>query len=219
MVRTRWRRLEPRLTLVLLAVVAVLTACTAPEPGAGVVVRRTADPSGLRGAVLTQPYEVPDVTLTDTAGQAYNLRTTPSRPVTLVFFGYTNCPDVCIGVLSDVASAVRRMDPATRADVQVVFVTTDPARDDARATRTYLDRFDPAFTGLTGDLGTITRAAEGLGVAVEEMKQLPSGGYEVGHGAQLVGIGRDERAHVVWTPSTPIGDLIHDFTLFAQQQR
>lgn len=196
------------------------TACTSPQqPSSGVVVRKSADPSGLRGAVLTQPYDVPDVTLTDTAGQRYNLRTTPSRPVTLVFFGYSNCPDVCIGVLSDVASALQRVDPAVRGDIQMVFVTTDPARDDARTIRTYLDRFDPSFAGLTGDLATIKQAAEALGVAVEDMKKLPSGGYEVGHGAQVIGIGKDDRAHIVWTPSTPIGDLVADFTQFAAQQR
>lgn len=215
MVLTRWRPLAA-----LLLTLLVVTACTAPESsGSGVVVRRTADPSGLRGAVLAQPYDIPEVTLTDTSGQGFNLRTTPSRPVTLVFFGYSNCPDVCIGVLSDVASALQRVDPAVRGDIQMVFVTTDPARDDARTIRTYLDRFDPTFAGLTGDLGQITQAAESLGVAVEEMKRLPSGGYEVGHGAQVIGIGKDDRAHVVWTPSTPIGDLVHDFTLFAAQQR
>ncbi|GAB3704605.1 SCO family protein [Mariniluteicoccus flavus] len=210
-----------RLVGALLVAVALLSACTVPQEGSGVVVRRTGaeHPSGLRGAVLTQPYDVPEVTLTDTAGQRFNLRTTPSRPVTLVFFGYTNCPDVCIGVMSDVASALQRMDPAVRGDVQMVFITTDPARDDPKTVRAYLDRFDPSFSGLTGDLGDIKRAAEALGVAVEDMKKLPSGGYEVGHGAQVVGIGKDDRAHVVWTQSTPIGDLIHDFSLFAQQQR
>ena len=47
---------------------------------------------------------MPEVSLTDTSGRPYNLSTTPSKPVTLVFFGYTHCPDVCVAVLSDVSS-------------------------------------------------------------------------------------------------------------------
>ena len=114
----------------------------------------TADGS-YHGATLDEPYAVPETPLTDTDGEPYSLAADTDKPLTLVFFGYTHCPDICQVVMSNLASALTRLDEADREQVDVVFVTTDPARDDAQMLRTYLDRFDPAFVGLTGDLDTI----------------------------------------------------------------
>ena len=206
------------LPAVLLAVGLVLLAgCTvAPEKDAE---HGYADPAGYQGGTsLPEPYSMPDITLTDTAGQPYNLASSPSKPVTLLFFGYTKCPDVCVTVLADVATALQRMSSADRDHIQVVFVTTDPARDDGRRIRAYLDRFDPAFVGLTGRLATIKKAAVQVGVNIEGTKKLPSGGYEIGHSAQVIGF--DHASGVVlWTPETPIAALKHDFSLLVERAR
>ena len=86
----------------------LVSGCTSPS---SVRPSGMSDPLGYSGgSSLPDPYAMPDVTLTDTAEQPYNLANSPSRPVTLMFFGYTNCPDVCIAVLSDVALALQRMD-------------------------------------------------------------------------------------------------------------
>jgi protein SCO1/2 len=161
---------------------------------------------------------MPDMSLTDTSGRPYNLVTTPSKPVTLLFFGYTHCPDVCITVLSDVALAMKRLAPADRDQIQFIFVTTDPARDTEKPIRRYLDRFDPSFVGLTGPLPTIKRAATQVGVDIEGVEKLPSGGYEVGHSAQVIGFSRDSGV-VLWTPGTPIAALKHDFALLVERSR
>lgn len=213
-------RLSGVLQTVALLSVLLLAAvgCTAPaNPNA--VVRRSADPSGFVGSVVPTPYVMPDVSLTDTSGRSFNLRTSPSQPVTLMFFGYTHCPDVCITVLADVASALSRVDASARSQIQVLFVTTDPGRDTEKRIRTYLDRFDPSFIGLTGDIATIKKAAGRVGVEMEGRKKLPSGGYEVGHGAQVIGFDKSRQGVVLWTPSTPIADLMSDFTLLVDKQR
>ncbi|MGO1974431.1 MAG: SCO family protein [Propionibacteriaceae bacterium] len=206
---------------VLLGLVCCLAlACTAPgRDGSAGNVTRHGDSGGFRGAYLDDPYTMPEMTLTDTGGNDFNLRTTPSKPVTLVFFGYTNCPDVCLSVLADVATALNRMEPAQSDQIQLVFITTDPARDDEATIRSYLDRFDPSFVGLTGSIEGIKQVAGQVGVDIEGMKKLPSGGYEVGHSAQVVGFGSEQQASIVWTPSTPIGDLMHDFALLVDKQR
>lgn len=198
---------------------ALLAACSAkPDNPGGVVVQREEDPNGFDGGTsLGRPYHLPDIALTDTSGSHFNLRTSPSTKATLVFFGYTNCPDVCITVLADVAQALSRVDAAVRQQIQMIFITTDPKRDTGPVIRKYLDRFDPSFIGLTGKLDTIMKAAAGLGVDISGMKKLPSGGYEVGHTAQVVGFHADQDGSkrdgiVIWTPSTSIGDLKHDFT-------
>ena len=202
----------------LLAVgLVLLVGCTpVPEQSAA---QGYADPGGYTGGTsLPEPFPMPDVTLTDTAGQPYNMANSPSKPVTLLFFGYTHCPDVCITVLADVASALQRMPTTDRDHIQVVFVTTDPARDDGKQIRAYLDRFDPTFVGLTGRLATIKKAASQVGVGIEGMEKLPSGGYEVGHSAQVIGFDRTSGV-VLWTPETPIAALKQDFSLLVEQAR
>ena len=169
------------------------------------------DPDGgYHGAVLDQQYVVPETPLTDTDGAPYSLAADTEQPLTLVFFGYTNCPDICQVVMSTIASALTRLDEADRDRVEVVFVTTDPARDDEAALRTYLDRFDPSFVGLTGDLQTIIELADPLAVAVEQGEKLPSGGYEVTHGTQVTGINAEDRVPIVWTQGTSASDLADD---------
>jgi protein SCO1 len=157
---------------------------------------------GFHGAVLDQPYVVPDTALTDTDGESYSLAADTDRPLTLVFFGYSNCPDICQVVMSSLASALIRLDDQDRERVDVVFVTTDPARDDARTLRTYLDRFDPSFIGLTGDLETIIDIGKPLAVHVEQGERLPSGGYEVTHGTQVTAIDERDRVPILWTQGT-----------------
>ncbi len=207
-------------TVRLLLAVGLLLVVTGCTPAATpTLAGRDADPEGyLGGTSLPDPYAMPDASLTDSAGQSYNLASSPSKPVTLLFFGYTNCPDVCVAVLSDVALALQRMEPADRDQIQVVFVTTDPARDKPRQIRKYLRRFNPDFIGLTGSLATIKQAASQVGVDIEGMEKLPSGGYEVGHSAHVIGFSRNSGV-VVWTPGSSIGSLKHDFALLVDRSR
>ena len=204
-------------SLLALGVLLLISGCTAaPTAPTG---QRNADPAGYTGgSSLPEPYSMPEVSLTDTSGRPYNLSTTPSKPVTLLFFGYTHCPDVCIAVLSDVSLALQRLAPADRDQIQMVFITTDPARDQEKQIRRYLDRFNPTFVGLTGPMSTIKRAASDVGVEIEGMRKLPSGGYEVGHSAQVIGFSRNSGV-VIWTPGTPVGALKHDFALLVERSR
>jgi protein SCO1 len=204
-------------SLLALGVLLLISGCTAAPSAPSS--QRNADPAGyLGGSSLPDPYAMPQISLTDTSGRAYNLATTPSKPVTLLFFGYTHCPDVCITVLSDVSLALQRLTPADRDQIQLIFVTTDPARDKEKQIRSYLDRFNASFVGLTGPLPTIKRAASEVGVDIQGMKKLPSGGYEVGHSAQVIGFSRDAGV-VIWTPGTPIAALKHDFALLVERSR
>jgi protein SCO1/2 len=198
-------------------VLVLISGCIAAPSGPSG--QRIADPAGYTGgSSLPEPYSMPEISLTDTSGRPYNLATTPSQPVTLLFFGYTHCPDICVAVLSDVALAMQRLSAADRDQIQVIFVTTDPARDKEKQIRRYLDRFNPSFVGLTGPLSMIKRAATQVGVDIEGMKKLPSGGYEVGHSAQVIGFRRNSGV-VLWTPGTPIVALKHDFALLVERSR
>ena len=76
------------------------------------------DDDGLHGVVLPKPYDVPDVTLTDAAGKPYDLPADATKPLTLVFFGYTHCPDICQVVMANIASSLTRLDADQRAKVR-----------------------------------------------------------------------------------------------------
>ncbi|MGN6245291.1 MAG: SCO family protein [Motilibacteraceae bacterium] len=176
------------------------------------MVVKAQDDDGWHGALLDTPYAKPDLSFTNVDGGTFDLATDTTTPVTLVFFGYTNCPDVCSAVLADAASALRRAPADVRSKTQLVFITTDPARDTPHVIRAFLNRFDPSFVGLTGPMMRIEQAAEQLGVALTGTQKLPSGGYDVGHGAQLIGWGPGGRTTVVWTPGTAVGALREDVT-------
>ena len=184
------------LAAVLVGVALLATACGGDEE--------------LTGAVLTEPYVVPATSLTDTDGASYSLADSTDKRLTLVFFGYTNCPDICQVVMSTLASAMTRLDDADRKQVDVVFVTTDPARDDGAVLREYLDRFDPTFIGLTGPLQTIIDIGQDLAVAIEHGEKLPSGGYDVTHGTAVLGIDSGDEVPIVWTQGTSATQFASD---------
>ena len=192
----------------LLAAVALLASGCGGSPGPAASVVSGTDNGGYHGAHLDDPYVVPDITLTDAEGKPYSLAKDPA-PLKVVFFGYTNCPDICQAVMSTIASAVTRLDAAHRKQVQVDFVTTDPARDTGPALRSYLVRFDPSFVGVTGDLKQIIDLAEPLKVYLEKGKKLPSGGYEVDHSTYVFGVTGD-KAQLVWTQGTSPAQMAAD---------
>jgi protein SCO1 len=186
----------------------VLAGCgSSGEQGPAVQGLTVSDDDGYRGIKLDQPYAVPDVPLTDTDGHAFDLARQARR--TLVFFGYTNCPDICQTVMSTIASAVVRLPDADQAKLQVAFVTTDPARDTRTALRTYLDRFDPRFIGLTGQIGRIDRLGRPMGIEVTKGQKLPDGGYEVQHTTNVIAV-HDAKGDLVWTAATSPEDLAVD---------
>jgi protein SCO1/2 len=156
----------------------------------------------LSGAVLDQQYVVPSTPLTDDDGAAYTLTGSTEKRLTLVFFGYTHCPDICGVVMGTLASAMTRLDDADRKDVDVVFVTTDPARDTGPVLRRYLDHIDPSFIGVTGPLADIIEVGTGMHIAIDQGEKLPSGGYDVTHGTSVLGIDGHDRVPIVWNQDT-----------------
>ncbi|HET8663712.1 MAG TPA: SCO family protein [Nocardioides sp.] len=162
------------------------------------------------GAVLPRPYHAPATELTDTDGHPFSLADSTDKRLTLVYFGYTHCPDECPATMGTIASAMLQLDDADRRNVQVVFVTTDPARDTGPVIRDWLDNFSSSFVGLTGPLPTIKRVAIDVGIPVAKGKRLPSGGYDVTHGTQVLGLDGKNRIPVVWTLGTTAPELAHD---------
>ncbi len=205
-----------RQALVLAVVVTLLalSGCTSADLGAAASSVEALPTRGWHGTALTEPYAKPSVTLTDMNGRPFRIDRDTHRPVVLVVFGYTHCRWVCSRVLTDVAAALRPMDPGTRGRIQLLFVSVDPRRDTGAALRQYLAGFDPTFLGLTAPLPVVRMLGEDLGVPVTG-PQSDDADYTVGHGAQVVGFGPDGRAHLMWMPGTAPGDLRADLVRLA----
>lgn len=174
---------------------------------------------GFEGTALDNPLPVPDIALTDTSGEPYSLVRDTDKRLSLVFFGYSNCPDICQTVMASLAGAVNRLDDADRDQVEVIFVTTDPARDTETALRRYLDRFSPDFVGLTGDIDTIIDVGRPLAVYVSDGEELPTGGYDLGgHSTQITAIDSDDVAPVYWSQDTSQSEFADDIhTLLGEE--
>ena len=196
-----------RVTVALLAALAVSAGCaSSDEPGSDAAEHSGSHSSGFSGAVIQRPYPLPDQTFTDTAGRTFVPAEDADRRVTLVFFGYTHCPDVCNAVLANVASALRRADAEVRDQVELLFISTDPERDAPEVIRGYLDRFDPSYVGLTAPIETMQAAASSMHIAYAGKEPATGGGYEVSHGTQVTAF-RDGEARVVWMAETPVKGL------------
>ena len=212
----RFRRGTPGLLVAgALLATAGLAGCGGSDDGNPVVSGVSVnDDDGMHGAVLTTPYAWPEGTLVDTAGDEAALRDRLDKPLTLVFFGYTKCPDICQAVMANLASANARLDPDQADDVATWFVTTDPARDDPATLRDYLDRFDPGFEGFTGPLQDIVEIANGVHVPIEKGERLPSGGYDVTHGTAILGVTPGGEVPILWTEGTSAAKLAEDIDTF-----
>jgi protein SCO1/2 len=160
---------------------------------------------------LGQPVEMPAVTLTDTDGRPYDLAAESEGRVTLLYFGYLECPDACPIHMAVLSKVMEAMPGEVREAVDVVFVTTDPDRDSPGQIREYLDRFDPSFIGLTGDPDTLVDAqiAAGVPVAVAEPAD-EDGDYLVGHATQVLVFDREGVARVVYPFGVRQSDWMED---------
>lgn len=105
--------------------------------------------------------------------------------LTLLYFGYTRCPDVCPMTMADLATALRNVPSDVADQVTVKFVSTDPNRDTMKQLRSWLGGFDPDFVGARAPIKQVVRAAESYGVSVEP-PEVSKDGYEVSHGTQVL---------------------------------
>ena len=187
----------------------LLSACGGGDDATGVLTASRVDP----------PFDVADVPLASTDGGELSLAD-PGARLSIVFFGYTNCPDVCPLVMSSISSALTRLPDADREQVQLVFVTTDPSRDDEARLRTYLEGYDPTAVGLTGDLDDIKRLAESVGIFVADGEELASGGYDLGsHGSQVIALDGEGEAPAFWRQDVSAADLAADIELLLGDER
>ncbi|MFE5485011.1 SCO family protein [Streptomyces sp. NPDC056527] len=181
--------------------------------GNGAVAEVSADGNSNKAAtVLDRPFTKPDLVLTDTKGQKFDLRERTKGKPTLIYFGYTHCPDVCPLTMSNIAIAKKQLPKADQDKLQVVFVTTDPERDTSAELAKWLPAAgDPSFTGLTGDFSTIQAGARQIGIGIDPPKKEKNGSVVSMHGAQVIAFSpTTDQGYVLYGEDTTVDDYAKD---------
>lgn len=196
--RSIWELL---ISLVLLGVwVFVLEACTR-SPHA-VAIFHARDISGVMPALDFNliGQNGTKVTAADSRGKT-----------TLLYFGYTSCPDVCPTTLSNLAQALKRLGPKANS-VRVLFVSVDPRRDSVQVLRRYTSAFGPQFVGLTGTDGQLTSLTKRYRVAYRRDAPDSNGDYAVYHSSAVFVFDGDERVRLLVGSSESSEQLAEDLS-------
>jgi protein SCO1/2 len=199
------------------AAVLVLAGCGSSAGG------HASDPSDLTdhgasgaydGVGITPPLPRPQFTLTDTSGHPYSFaQQTQGRP-TLLFFGYTRCPDVCPQTMADIGVAVRELPGDLQRKVTVVFVSTDVKHDTGPVIRSWLSKFSPGshatFVGLRGSRAQVDAAQSASHVMIAS-----DGGLT--HSSQVMLYSPDDYAHdfFLYNNSNEAEQMAHDLRVVA----
>jgi len=187
--------------LVLLAAVSVMTV--------SFLGREAPDP--VQATLFPEPRPLPEFVFTDQAGEAFD-RVDFQGHYTLVFFGFTNCPDICpltLQILADVRAGLkaRKLEPP-----EVVFVSVDPERDDPAAISRYLSYFDREMTGLVAPSRTLSPLLDFFGVAVHEMES-DGESYNVTHTGAVFVVSPEAEYLAVFTTPGPADEVLRDFLI------
>jgi protein SCO1/2 len=189
-----------------------------PKAGAGPAHATPVAADPYRGGMVSPLLPKPKFTLTDTSGAPYDFLAKTQGYVTLLFFGYTHCPDMCPLQMFMIAQALAKIPPASANQFKVVFVTTDPERDTPKVLRAYLDRFDKRFIGLTGSDAAIEAAQVVANVPpATKLAVRPDGAYEVGHSAFVLAYTKDNLDHVIYPVGMKQEDWVHDLPQLASE--
>ncbi|HUO83052.1 MAG TPA: SCO family protein [Gammaproteobacteria bacterium] len=190
------------LSLVLAAVALALGAASAHW------LRMSGSPSG--ALVLDPPRPMPELDLLDHQGRPFDRARLAGR-WSVLFFGFTRCPDICPATLIALAGASGRLDDLPPGQQpQVVFVSVDPMRDDPGTLARYVPHFDPDFTGVTGELPAVQTLTDALGVAVSYRRQA-EGDYSVDHTAAVFLVDPQARLRAIFTAPHEAAQLARDY--------
>ena len=183
--------------LTLFAVLAlVLSGCTGND-------WRTTDVSDVMPPLsfkLTDEHGKP-VTEKDYVGKA-----------TLLFFGYTHCPDVCPTTLARLTSIIRKLDPALRDKIQILFVSVDPARDTPQVLASYTNAFGPEVVGLTGDKAELADITNRFRITYSYDEPDQDGNYTVTHSGAVLAFDPKGDPTFMVIQSDPASDVKADIT-------
>lgn len=175
-------------------------------------------PADFRGTVYADPYPpAPEIELTRDNGDSFRLSEMRGNTV-LLFFGYTSCPDVCPTTMAELKQALEKLGDEDATQVQVLFITVDPARDTPERVQEYVDHFNPDFIGLSGTESELAEVWQDYGVFRENVEGSSAAGYLVDHTARVTLVDRDGNLRLSYAFDTPVDNIVHDLKLLLKEK-
>jgi len=168
----------------------------------------------LKAGVLTPVMAAPALKLQGSDGKPLDLERFRGK-VVLLAFGFSNCGEVCPITLATLAGARKKL-AADAVNVQVVYVTVDPERDDAAQMRKFLGGFDPTFIGGVGTRGEIEAAQKNFGISSTKTVNA-DGSYNIGHSSSIYMIDRAGGLRAVMPYGHTVDDFVHDLKILLRQ--
>jgi protein SCO1 len=163
-----------------------------------------------KAGVFDPPRQAPDFSLPGTGEGGLALRDWRGKVVVLGF-GFSHCPEVCPVTLATLAAARKQLG-AQAAQVQVLWITVDPERDDAARLRAYLTAFDPSFLGATGTEAQLAAVRKDYGIAAARVRK-EGQADSFSHSAFTYLIDRQGRLRALMPYGHPAADFVHDLRL------
>lgn len=208
-------RVSPLLVLVLAGVAVALAAgvlgfLALRDGGEG-------QPATYMGGVASRPFLLPDATLIDDDGKPFDVREEADGYVTLLYVGYTHCPDICPTHLYELSEAMKRLPDDVREEIKVMFVTADPERDSPEVMKDYVETFDESFIGLTGTREQTDAFQEQLGIGVASRTDLGGGNYAVNHAAYVIAFTKEGEGHTVYPSGMGMREWLNDLPLLVKK--
>jgi protein SCO1 len=164
-----------------------------------------------QGAEIDPPMPRPRFTLNTTQGERFDFFEQTRGRMTLMFFGYANCPDICPIHLANITQALE-VQADLSATTTVVMASIDPVRDTPESLRRYLDGFDSRYVGLTGSKGELAAAQDAFGIA--RATEIDGDG-RVSHSSAVFGFASDDLGYVQFPSQTRQSVYIHDLPVLA----
>jgi protein SCO1/2 len=164
--------------------------------------------------VFDPPRAAPEFRLRGSDGTELTLSRYRGK-VVIVGFGFSSCPDVCPVTLSTLSQVRKRLGADDAADVQVVYITVDPERDDAERLRKWLAAFDPTFVGGTGSAEELSAVRREYGIAAT--RQVVGAEYGFNHSSFTYLIDRDGNLRALMPYGHPPDDYVHDVRILLKR--
>jgi protein SCO1/2 len=205
-------RLRPA-TIVMVAAAAT-GACDAGSGGT-----RDAGSGGTRGpagTLMPPAGAAADFVLTDTDGRPFSFQKETRGSVAILFFGFTNCPDVCPVHMANLAAVLDELPSEVSRQVKVIFITVDPERDTPTRLREWLDQFDESFIGLTGDREHVNRIQVDLGLPASIVRMDEHGTANVGHASHVMVFAKERDRRYVYPFGTRQRDWAREIPLLVE---
>jgi protein SCO1 len=174
-----------------------------------------ADDATLIAGVFDPPRLAPDFSLRGSDGAELKLSRYRGK-VVLMAFGYSSCEAVCPITLGVLAQARKKLDTAA-GQLQVIYITVDPGRDDAARMHSFLGAFDSSFIGGTGTPLQLAAVRTDYGISVSDKIPVPGGGYALNHSSFIYLIDRGGRLRALMPYGHGPDDFVHDVRILLKQ--